>query len=106
MVNNNIPVGFADIVQCVGNNAEKINQSCLCCLSHLSSFATVVPTSIPAPSPTLCGAKKALEVVLRYFEHQSMRLNASERLLLETLAENLDPASNQISMFSGEHAFQ
>lgn len=100
---NNVPVGSADIGQCVGNNAEMINPSCLFCLSHFSSFAAVVPTGISGP-PTLREAQKALEVVVHYFEHQPTRLNAPERVLLGKLTENLDPARNQISMFSGEHA--
>lgn len=102
-VNNDAPAGSADIIQCAGNNAENINPSCLFCLSHFSSFATVVPTSISGP-PTLREAQKALEVVVHYFEHQPTRLNAPERVLLGKLTENLDPASNRISMFSGEHA--
>lgn len=82
VVNNNVPVGSADIFQCVGNNAEKINQSCLFCLSHLPSFATVVPTSISGLL-TLHEGQKALKVVMYCFEHQPTRLNISERVLLE-----------------------
>lgn len=103
VINNTIPVGSADIFHCVCNNVERINQSCLFCLSHLSSFATIVPTSMPG-TPTLCEAKKALEVVMRYFEHHPTRLNASERVSLGKLAEQLDSASNWISLFPGEHA--
>ena len=74
----------------LSNDTKEINQSCLFCLSHFS-FTTVVPT--------LCEAKKALEVVVRYFENQPTRLNLSERVLLGGIAEKLDPASSQISIF-------
>jgi len=66
---NNVPVGFAGIAHCVGNNVEMINPSCSFCLSHFSSLATVVPTSISGP-PTLREAREALKAVMRYFELQ------------------------------------
>lgn len=84
---------------------RSISHVCVVCLTYPHLPLLFPPVSLP-PSLTLCEAKKALEVVIRYFGQQPIRLSSSERLLLETLAENLDPASNQISMFSGEHAFQ
>lgn len=104
MVNENVPVGSADIVKCTGNNAKMIGPSCLSCLPHFSSLTTVVPTSNSGP-PTLCEAQKALEVVMHYFENQPTRLNKPECALLRKLMERLDPASNRISMFPGEHTF-
>ena len=74
------PVGSADIVQCVSNNAEKINQPCL-----FSPHLPFVPTSISGPL-TLHEVQKALKVVVHYFENQLTRLNASECVLFENLA--------------------
>jgi hypothetical protein len=66
-----------------------------------SKSTTISPTSSPG-SPTQDEARRALELVMSYFEHQPAGLAAQEYLTIGKLMERLEIAKSQSgSLFSG-----
>lgn len=65
-----------------------------------SKSATVSPISPPG-SPTQDEARRALELVMNYFQHQPTGLCAEEYVTIGKLMERLDLAKNQSNMLPG-----
>lgn len=65
-----------------------------------SKSATVSPISPPG-SPTQDEARRALELVMNYFQHQPTGLCAQEYVTIGKLMERLDLAKNQSNMLPG-----
>lgn len=68
--------------------------------SSYSKSATVSPISPPGP-PTQDEARRALELVMNYFQHQPTGLGAQEYVTIGKLMERLDLAKNQSTMLPG-----
>lgn len=65
-----------------------------------SKSATVSPISPPG-SPTQDEARRALELIMNYFQHQPTGLCAQEYVTIGKLMERLDLAKNQSNMLPG-----
>lgn len=68
--------------------------------SSYSKSTTVSPISPPC-SPTQDEARRALELVMNYFQHQPTGLCAQEYVTIGKLMERLDLAKNQSNMLPG-----
>ena len=88
----------ANMIRCSGTNPEVIEA--LNPASY-SRPVTVSPVS-PSGTPTLDEARRALQLIVNYFQHQTTDLYPQEYVTIGKLMERLDLVKDQINTPPGE----
>lgn len=97
-VDHNYTTNPTDTIMCDGTNLGTI-------LNPGSYLRSVASSPIcPSGTPTLDEARRALQLILNYFQHQTMGLCPQEYAIIGKMIERLDLVKNQIDPLPGTQA--